>query len=280
MPPDANLTPDQIAVLRDTLSRTKEKLQRLTTDHREFHAQISRVGRTIDRNFTSDYSSTTRNDVLMHEQNIQLLNEVIAQHLHRNNMDDVAQTLVHESNLGIEQLAGDPFSELHRIWEAIYNGDLREALHWTNVNSDKLSARNSSLEFKLHRIAFLQVKADACSMLLVFSKQLLIFLSKFSVIDSLQILDADNGGGSPIEAISYARKHFSKFVDKFEKDIQLLMGTLMYIPVGLENSPYKRLCGSNLLIEVSIACVRWQSLFSSLSHFNLTNLHLYVYLPA
>lgn len=64
-------------------------------------------------------------------------------------------------------------------------------------------------------------------------------------------MDAENGGGSPIEAIGYARKHFSKFVDKYEKDIQLLMGTLMYFPVGLENSPYRRLCGSNLLVEVS-----------------------------
>lgn len=67
-----------------------------------------------------------------------------------------------------------------------------------------------------------------------------------------QKLDAENGGGSPIEAIAYARKHFSKFVDKFEKEIQLLMGTLMYIPVGLENSPYRGLCGPNLMVEVSI----------------------------
>lgn len=28
------------------------------------------------------------------------------------------------------------------------------------------------------------------------------------------------------------------------------MGTLMYFPMGLENSPYRRLCGSNLLVEV------------------------------
>lgn len=55
----------------------------------------------------------------------------------------------------------------------------------------------------------------------------------------------------PLEAIRYAQKHFAKFVDKFEKEIQLLMGTLMYIPVGLENSPYRSLSGSNLLIEVS-----------------------------
>lgn len=66
-------------------------------------------------------------------------------------------------------------------------------------------------------------------------------------------MNAEHGGGSPIEAIAYARKHFAKFVDKFEKDIQLLMGTLMYIPVGLENSPYRGLCGPNLMIEVRVS---------------------------
>lgn len=241
------MTSDQVSVLRETLSRTKEKLHRLTTEHRDLHNTVSKIGKTIDRNFVSDYSATTRNDVLSDDGNVQLLNKVIAQHLHRNNLDDVAETLVNESNLSDEELVGDPFSELHRIWEAIYNGDLHDALHWTTVHSDKLQARNSTLEFKLHRIAFLQVR------IIPISNDVIRITYRYIVIrclSNLQILDADNGGGSPIEAIGYARKHFSKFVDKFEKDIQLLMGTLMYIPVGLENSPYKRLCGSNLLIEV------------------------------
>lgn len=78
-------------------------------------------------------------------------------------------------------------------------------------------------------------------------------------------MDAEHGGGSPIEAITYARKHFAKFVDKFEKEIQLLMGTLIYIPVGLENSPYRSLSGSSLLIEVWIK--RAQRLLSQLCCF-------------
>lgn len=144
-------------LLRDTLSKTKEKLQRLTTDHRDLHGAVSRIGKTIDRNFVSDFSSTTRNDVLLDESNIQLLNKVIAQHLQRNNLDDVAATLIQESKLPAEEVVSDPFSNLHRIWEAIYRGDLSEALEWATEHSAKLEARNSSLEFKLHRIAFLQV---------------------------------------------------------------------------------------------------------------------------
>lgn len=209
--------------MRDTLSKTKEKLQRLTTDHRDLHGAVSKIGKTVDRNFVSDFSSTTRNDVLVHDTNIQLLNKVIAQHLQRNNLDDVAETLIQESKLPAEDVVLDPFSNLHRIWEAIYRGDLTEALEWTNEHADKLEARDSSLEFKLHRIAFLQ-KVYA---------------------------EHNGGGGSPIEAIAYARKNLSKFVDKFEKEIRLLMGTLMYIPVGLENSPYRDLCGPSLMVEVN-----------------------------
>lgn len=152
-----NLKPEQIQLLREAIAKTKDKLHRMATDHRDLHGTVSKVGKTIDRNFVSDFSSTTKNDVMLEEENIQLLNKVIAQHLHRNNLDDVATTLIHEAKLDSDELTSDPFSELHRIWEAIYNGDLTEALDWAIVNSDKLQARNSSLEFKLHRIAFLQV---------------------------------------------------------------------------------------------------------------------------
>lgn len=157
VPADEKLTTEQMILLRDTISKTREKLQRLTTDHRDLHGAVSKIGKTIDRNFVSDFSPTTRNDVLVEEQNIQLLNKVIAQHLQRNNLDDVAATLIQESKLPAEGMVSDPFSNLHRIWEAIYNGDLTEALEWASDNSAKLETRNSSLEFKLHRIAFLQV---------------------------------------------------------------------------------------------------------------------------
>lgn len=165
VPPDAQLTSEQTALLYDALAKAKEKLQRLTTEHRDLHGAVSKVGKTIDRNFVSDFSSTTRTDVLVHEQNIQLLNKVIAQHYQRNNMNEVAATLIKESNLPAEEIVSDPFSDLHRIWEAINHGDLKEALEWTEANADKLQARNSSLEFKLHRISFLQVSynsTDAC----------------------------------------------------------------------------------------------------------------------
>lgn len=157
VPQDSNLTGEQIIVLRDALAKAKEKLQRLTTDHRDLHGTVSKVGKAIDRNFVSDLSSTTRTDVLVHEENIQLLNKVIAQHFYRQGMDDVADTLIKEADLPTEDIRSEPFAELHRIWESIHNKDLTAALEWATSHADQLEAKNSPLEFKLHRLAFMQV---------------------------------------------------------------------------------------------------------------------------
>lgn len=201
------------------MAKSKEKLQRLASDHREVHAVVSKVGKAIDRNFVSDLSSTTRNDVLVHDRNIQLLNKVIAQHFYRQGMDDVADVVIDESGLPREEVYPEPYAELHRIWESIHNRNLEPALEWATRYSGELAAKQSSLEFKLHRLAFMQILAA--------------------------------GIASQSEAILYARKYFEKFVVKFEKDIQTLMGSLMFLPVGIQNSPYKNLNSPEMWIEAA-----------------------------
>lgn len=219
VPSESTLTAEQVTLLRDVLAKSKEKLQRLTTDHRELHSSVSKVGKGVDRNFVSDLSSTTRNDVMVHERNIQLLNKVIAQHFYRQGMDDVADIVIQESGLPKEDIYPEPYAKLHRIWESIQNRDLQPALEWATRYSTELEAKYSSLEFKLHRLAFMQILSG--------------------------------GMASQADAIQYARKNFAKFVDRFQKDIQILMGTLMYLPVGIENSPYKNLNSPEMWMEAA-----------------------------
>lgn len=104
VPPDRNLTAEQHGLLRDLLAKSKEKLRRLTTDHRDLHGSVSKVGKTIDRQFVSDLSSTTKTDVLLEERNIHLLNKVIAQHFYRQGMDDVADTLVEVRSFSFQKI--------------------------------------------------------------------------------------------------------------------------------------------------------------------------------
>uniref|UniRef100_U5ENW0 Putative e3 ubiquitin ligase n=1 Tax=Corethrella appendiculata TaxID=1370023 RepID=U5ENW0_9DIPT len=220
--PDQELTPGQVVVLRDAISKTKEKLQRLTTEHRDLHGTVSKVGKAIDRNFVADFTATSRTDVFQHEHNIELLNKIMAQHFYRQGMDDVADLLIKESGLTPDDIQPEPYAELHRIYEAIHNRNLQPALEWTAKYSKELDEKNSTLEFKLHRLAF------------------------------MQILNRDvQSQNDARDAISYARTNFSRFVDRFEKEIQILMGTLIYLPIGIDNSPYKYLLAPEMWIEAA-----------------------------
>ncbi|XP_063696446.1 E3 ubiquitin-protein ligase RMND5A isoform X2 [Culicoides brevitarsis] len=218
-PEDGEVTPGQIGLWRDAMNKTKEKLQRLTTEHRDLHGTVSKVGKSIDRNLIADFTATSRIDLFESEKNIKLLDNIIAQHFHRQGMDDIAETLIKESGLAQEQITPEPYAELHRIWEAIQNHNLGPALEWATRFSAELEAKQSALEFKLHRLAFIQIL---------------------------------NGGvQSQTEAIHYARLNFSKFVNRFEKEIQTLMGTLIYLPMGIDNSPYKFLMAPEMWIEAA-----------------------------
>lgn len=145
--------------------------------------------------------------LLLTSGSLELLNKIIAQHFYRHGMDEVADKLIKESGIPVEEILSEPYADLHRIFEEINNRNLQSALEWATQHSNELDSKNSSLEFKLHRLAFLQI--------------------------------LEKGIQAQGEAISYARTYFSKFVDRFEKDIQILMGTLIYLQSGIQNSPYK-----------------------------------------
>ncbi|XP_075154665.1 required for meiotic nuclear division 5 protein souji [Haematobia irritans] len=223
-PSTPRLTDSQICIITEALQKTNEKLQRLSSEHRELHGAVSKVGKVIDRNFISDFTATTRTDALQDEDNIMLLNKVMAKHYCRQGMDDVAQLLIKESKMP-EEMAREvfeserSFAEIFRIWKAIQQHDLSLALEWTSRYSNELIAKNSTLEFKLHRLAFLQI------------------ISK--------------GISAQSEAIAYARNNFHKFIDRFEQEIPNLMGCFIYLPSGIENSPYKHLISPEMWTEAS-----------------------------
>lgn len=155
---DEKLSSEQLILLRNTLAKSMEKVKRLKTGHRNLHGSISNVGKAISHHFVSDYSSNMFKDVTENKKLIQSLNKGIAQHLQQNQLDDVADKLIQESKLSVEQV--DRRSKLHQVSKAIRKGDLLEAVEWATIVSDKLKERNSLLEFKLHQIVFLQVNAS------------------------------------------------------------------------------------------------------------------------
>ncbi|CAG9797968.1 unnamed protein product [Chironomus riparius] len=218
-PPETQLTPQQINMVKCTITRTKEKLHRLAIDHRDLHGTVSKVGKAIDRNFIMEYHQVVRSDLFQNDYNIQLLDENIAKHFYRQGMEDIADSLIRESGLPKEIINEDPYAELHKIFEEIHHRNLAPAIVWTEKYSKQLEDRHSSLEFKLHRLAFMQI-----------------------IRGGLQ---------SQNEAINYARIHLSKFVNKFQKDFQVLMGCLLYLKNGLNSSPYNYLLRDEMWVEAA-----------------------------
>lgn len=85
----------------------------------------------------------------------------------------------------------EPFVELHRILEALKARNLEPALKWAADNRQELLQQGSSLEFKLHRMAFINILKQK----------------------------PDNQN----EAIAYARANFQPFVKRHEKGMFTLI---------------------------------------------------------
>ncbi|CAH0559516.1 unnamed protein product [Brassicogethes aeneus] len=212
------LTNVQVDLLKNVLTKSKDTVSRLATDHRDLHSTVSKVGKAIDRNFVSDFAATTRDHVFSSPKNIKLINKVICQHYFRQGMHEVAEAVANDGSISPEVVTREPFTELNHILDCLKNNDLEPALAWATVHHDELEEHNSSLEFMLHRLRFIEI--------------------------------IRKGSDHQNEAICYARNHFGKFVHRHQKDVQILMGMFLYIPNGINCSPYSSVLEREMWIEI------------------------------
>lgn len=222
---DSPMTQEQVIELKNVVIECKTKLQSIGTDHRNLHSTVSKVGKAIDRHFATDVHDIAPVDIFASKKFLETLNRVIAEHFNRQGMTDIAESLVTESQLSCESdIHLELYADLYRMWEGINRRNLGPAIEWVTQYSQELDLRNSSLEFKLHRLAYIQILT--------------------------------NGVKMQGEAIAYARTHFKKFTDRFEKEIQMLMGCLIYLPNGYENTPYNQLFDNSMWADAADAFLR------------------------
>ena len=237
------INPAQTFMLVQALQKVKETAAKVGADHRDLHSSISRVGKTIDRNFVADYDSTSRDDVFSSSEQQALLNKVILQHFCRQGLLDISDVLIREANFPLEEdprLSKAAFQQLNEIQEAFQRRDIGPALDWAIKHREELNhrgaaatttltitsaangrptvAQKSSLEMKLHKLRFIEL------------------LSKSE---------------NKMDAVNYARTHFPQFVEGHEREIQALMGALMFSGPRLESSPYSHLLDDALWHETS-----------------------------
>jgi len=234
-----NLTSDQRTALKDISRKVSECVGRVATDHRDLHSTVSKVGKAIDRNFVADFDSTSRDDVFSGPTKEQLLNEVILQHFYRQGQLHISEALANESGIHEYQSQKEPFLELNRILEGLKLHDLEPALEWAARNREALNMRGtmllfsqaggratvqqkSSLELRLHKLKFIGLLSE----------------------------------GNKMEAIRYARTNFPTFIHGQEKEVQGLMGAVMYAGAGLAESPYAHLLSPTHWAEIEDCFLR------------------------
>lgn len=217
-PEDHVMTAIQVDLIKQAMTKVKETVTRFSTDHRDLHSTVSKVGKAIDRNFVADFAATSKAEIFNTSHKINLINSVICHHYYRQGMNEVAEALSKDADISTSFHEKESFKELNHILDCLKNKDLEPALAWATVNHDALEGNNSTLEFKLHRLKFIDL------------------LSR--------------GASFQTDAISYARTHFGRFVKKHEKDIQVLMGMLLYVPNGIGSSPYSCLLDSELWLDI------------------------------
>lgn len=174
----------------------------LVSDHKSVGTAINKFGKAIDSTTAENLGELCAPSVKL---NTQKINDVIAAHLFREGMFDVGQKFLLEASVVLGDRYIRPFEQLHLILTTFQKNDLKPAIEWAQAKRTALKGTNSHLEFRLHRLAY------------------------------LQILER----GDRTEALEYAREHLSKF-PKHILSVQKLMTCLLYAS-SLASSPYKEL---------------------------------------
>jgi len=90
-------------------------LSQFSAEHRDIHSSVSRVGKAIDKNFTSDYVCVGNENLFEQGDNSNTLTKVIVEHLLRQGKSDIAERLIEEAKLDIDTKDKIPYIKMNKI---------------------------------------------------------------------------------------------------------------------------------------------------------------------
>ncbi|XP_045451819.1 E3 ubiquitin-protein transferase RMND5B [Melitaea cinxia] len=157
LPSDTPLSQSQLKTVNDLTASVKQNVFQLSTEHRELHATVSKVGKSIDRHFIADYAAVApKAETFCSDANRPIMEQAIAQHLYRQGLDEVGDSLVTEAGVTAER--GSTFAQLQRCAAALADGDPAPALAWAAARDSDLA--HSPLPFALHRMQALKLARE------------------------------------------------------------------------------------------------------------------------
>ncbi|GLJ30184.1 hypothetical protein SUGI_0597000 [Cryptomeria japonica] len=195
---------DQKAVIAELNAKLNEigPANQLAGTQKELNPAVNKYGKAFEKQFHPDIAKAYREV----EFDGHVINMIIASHFYRQGLFELGDCFVREANEPDAASLKVPFVEMYQILEQLKAGNLQPALAWASVHRDELLQKGSSLEFKLHRLRFLQIVQ----------------------------------GGSRNDALQYARSFFALFASQHMAEIQKLMACLLWVD-RLEVSPYSDL---------------------------------------
>ena len=195
-------------ILMKLLSEAQSRNEILQQEEKEMQTLWNKFSKSIDRQYKSSLETVILSPSFTSRGT--LINWILAHHFLRQGRFDLFQVFSDEAKIELSNDIKEPFRQMFEIVDSFRQRNLNLAIQWAQERRELLNARNSSLEFELHRLRFLQlIAAHEIEQALTYSKT---FLMAFV-------------GG----------QHF--------KEVQRLMGCLLYLN-RLDRSPYADLFSS------------------------------------
>ncbi|CAB4008734.1 Hypothetical predicted protein [Paramuricea clavata] len=126
---ESQLTSTQLEILGDISKKVDNIVSQVAGEHKDMHGALSKIGKSIDRNFVQDNTGVSQPRVFVGEKS-SALNEVLCQHFFRQGRLEIGESLVKEADLSIDETKKLPFTELNFILDACRQRCLDHALRY------------------------------------------------------------------------------------------------------------------------------------------------------
>lgn len=160
--------------LQPIMNRSKSASKAALQAHKELHALSSKWAKVIDKKFSQTVLPLLGTNLVPNQSPEgpqskqpfrsqaaqQALNQVITNHLLRQGRFETAHLFACESQVTLSTRVFELCQELYRITDLLQAGDITVALRWAESHRDWLNARESPLEFDLHRSQFVKLLTE------------------------------------------------------------------------------------------------------------------------
>ncbi|KAG8861220.1 hypothetical protein FRB96_003170 [Tulasnella sp. 330] len=142
-------------IFTDLKKKVEVNKKRVDERQKQVHGSMTKFGKLIDKKFTNTLPSSP--PLFTAPEAVTALERVIGSHFLRSGAFDIADVFYSECSMQPPERERANFTEMHRIVQALTQGDLEPALQWSTSARDFLQTRHSTLEFELHRSRYLRL---------------------------------------------------------------------------------------------------------------------------